>query len=58
MVESSTDQDSVVLERVFAAPISLVWKMWTDPESFKAWYGPTGATVPVERRVRQARGGA
>src|SRR5205823_6568762 len=24
-----------------------VWKMWTDPVSFKAWYGPAGATVPV-----------
>jgi uncharacterized protein YndB with AHSA1/START domain len=46
MVES-TYQDSVVLKRVFAAPIGLVWKMWTDPESFRAWYGPPGATVPV-----------
>jgi uncharacterized protein YndB with AHSA1/START domain len=36
-----------VLERLFDAPIELVWKMWTDPVSFKAWYGPTGATVPV-----------
>jgi uncharacterized protein YndB with AHSA1/START domain len=32
---------------VFAAPIDLVWKMWTDPASLKAWYGPAGATVPV-----------
>jgi uncharacterized protein YndB with AHSA1/START domain len=47
MVESSTYQDSVVLERVFDAPIDLVWKMWTDPDSFKAWYGPAGASVPV-----------
>ena len=47
MVDSSTYQDSVTLERVFDAPIDLVWKMWTDPDSFKAWYGPSGATVPV-----------
>jgi uncharacterized protein YndB with AHSA1/START domain len=47
MVDSSTYQESVVLERVFDAPIELVWKMWTDPASFKAWYGPAGATVPV-----------
>ena len=47
MVDSSTYQESVVLERVFDAPIDLVWKMWTDPVSFKAWYGPAGATVPV-----------
>src|SRR5437763_17071670 len=47
MVESSAQQDAVVLERVFDAPIDLIWKMWTDPVSFKAWYGPAGATVPV-----------
>jgi uncharacterized protein YndB with AHSA1/START domain len=47
VVDSSTYQESVVLERVFDAPIDLVWKMWTDPVSFKAWYGPAGATVPV-----------
>jgi uncharacterized protein YndB with AHSA1/START domain len=47
MVNSGTYQDSVVLERVFDAPIDLVWRMWTDPMSFKAWYGPAGATVPV-----------
>ena len=42
-------QDSVVIERSFVAPIALVWKMWTDPEHFKAWYGPQGATIPVAR---------
>jgi uncharacterized protein YndB with AHSA1/START domain len=47
MVDSSIYQESVVVERVFNAPIGLVWKMWTDPVSFRAWYGPAGATVPV-----------
>ena len=23
--------------------------MWTDPEHFKAWYGPEGSTIPVAR---------
>lgn len=39
--------DAVVIERTFDAPPHLVWQMWTDPEHFKAWYGPTGAGVPV-----------
>lgn len=47
MIDSSIYQEAVVVERVFDAPIDLVWKMWTDPVSFKAWYGPAGATVPV-----------
>jgi uncharacterized protein YndB with AHSA1/START domain len=32
--------------------------MWTEPEHFKAWYGPGGATVPVAKmdvRVGGAR---
>jgi uncharacterized protein YndB with AHSA1/START domain len=40
--------DAVVMERTFDAPVELVWRMWTDPEHFKAWYGPAGATVSVE----------
>lgn len=35
------------VERVFDAPIEMVWDMWTDPAKFKAWYGPMGMTVPV-----------
>jgi len=40
-------KDAIVIERVFDAPIDLIWAMWTDPEHFKAWYGPMGFTVPV-----------
>jgi uncharacterized protein YndB with AHSA1/START domain len=39
--------NSVVIERSFNAPIDLIWKMWSDPKHFKAWYGPQGATIPV-----------
>ena len=47
MTQDNDLQDSVVIERSFTAPIALLWKMWTDPEHFKAWYGPQGATIPV-----------
>jgi uncharacterized protein YndB with AHSA1/START domain len=39
--------DAVVIERTFDAPVDLVWQMWTDPDHFKAWYGPEGAAIPV-----------
>ena len=42
-----TATQSVTLERTLDAPIDLVWQMWTEAEHFAAWYGPTGATVPV-----------
>jgi len=40
-------QPSVVIERMVNAPIETVWKMWTEAEHFQAWYGPTGANIPV-----------
>jgi uncharacterized protein YndB with AHSA1/START domain len=49
MTDTSRSQDAVVIERSFDAPVELVWQMWTDPEHFKAWYGPDGATIPVAK---------
>ena len=43
-----TSTDAVRIERIVAAPIAVVWQMWTDPIHFAAWYGPGGATVIVE----------
>ena len=41
--------DAVEIARIIDAPLALVWQMWTDPEHFKAWYGPDGATIPVAK---------
>ena len=49
---------SLVIERTLGAPADLIWKMWTRPEHFSAWYGPTGASIPVAKmdvRVGGAR---
>lgn len=42
-----TGKDAVVIERIFDAPVELIWQMWVTPEHFKNWYGPTGFSVPV-----------
>jgi len=47
MTDNNGSHDQVVIERSFDAPVDLIWQMWTDPEHFKAWYGPNGATIPV-----------
>lgn len=39
--------DAVVVERIFEAPVDVIWQMWTNPDYFKQWYGPDGFTVPV-----------
>jgi len=38
---------SVTINRLFDAPIDLMWRVWTEPEHLKAWFGPTHFTIPV-----------
>lgn len=47
MNENTISKEAVVIERTLAANAELVWKMWTDPDHFKKWYGPKGFSVPV-----------
>jgi uncharacterized protein YndB with AHSA1/START domain len=47
MSDSTVSKDAVVIERIFDAPVDLIWQMWTDAGHFKKWYGPKGFTVPV-----------
>lgn len=35
-------EGAVEIRRVFAAPPSLVFKMWSDPEHMVRWHGPEG----------------
>ena len=41
-----TSTKDVQIERIFNAPIDLIWAMWTEPEHFASWYGPMGAKIP------------
>jgi uncharacterized protein YndB with AHSA1/START domain len=49
MTDNSDAKEAVVIERMLDAPVDLVWRMWTEPEHFAAWYGPDGAAIPVAR---------
>ena len=49
MTDTLGSRDAVVIERSFDAPVDAIWEMWTDPEHFKEWFGPTGATIPVAK---------
>ncbi len=40
---------SLTIVRVFDAPRETVWKMWTEPEYFKKWWGPKDFTCPVAK---------
>jgi len=47
MTENNEAIKSVVIERTLDASAELVWKMWTEADHFKAWYGPQGASIPT-----------
>lgn len=49
MTDRSSSLDAVTIERSFDAPVGLIWRMWTDPVHFAAWYGPDGATIPLAK---------
>lgn len=42
-----SDTKDVQIERIFEAPIDLIWAMWTEAEHFANWYGPMGAKIPT-----------
>ena len=49
MSKSSTQvaERELFIERIFNAPVELVWQAWTDPEQVKRWWGPQDFTAPV-----------
>ena len=47
MSNSTVSKDAIVIERIFNAPVDLIWQLWTQPAHFQNWYGPQGASVPV-----------
>lgn len=39
----------IEVTRIFNAPVEMVWKVWTDPELVKRWWGPKQYTSPVAK---------
>lgn len=44
---TESSERELVITRVFDAPRSLVFKVWTDPKHMAQWWGPHGFTNPV-----------
>lgn len=40
------DDRTFEIVREFDAPRELVWKAWTEPKNFAAWWGPKGFDTP------------
>jgi uncharacterized protein YndB with AHSA1/START domain len=37
----------IEVTRIFNAPVEMVWKVWTEPELVKRWWGPKHFTSPM-----------
>jgi uncharacterized protein YndB with AHSA1/START domain len=51
------EPSAITILRVFDAPIERVWREWTEPERFAAWFGGPDADVPPESVVMDVRAG-
>jgi uncharacterized protein YndB with AHSA1/START domain len=39
-------EPGLTIERIFEAPVGLVWQAWTRPEHLEKWHGPEGYSAP------------
>ena len=51
-----TATKDLVIERIFDAPLDLVWDLWTTGDGFQKWYGPQGFTIPTAEMDVQVGG--
>jgi uncharacterized protein YndB with AHSA1/START domain len=49
--------NEATVTRVFDAPRELVWRMFTEPEHFAAWFGTPPFTTPVSTVTMDVRPG-
>jgi uncharacterized protein YndB with AHSA1/START domain len=50
-------EPGISITRVFDAPREVVWKEWTEPERFAAWYGGHEAEIPLSTISMDVRPG-
>lgn len=53
---NSTKDRELRVSRLLDAPVELVWKVWTDPDHIKNWWGPNGFTNTITKMDVKAGG--
>ena len=57
VLTASSDAGGIHIVRVLDAPPELVFKCWTEPEHFAAWFGEHGSSMPVDTVTMDVRPG-
>ena len=57
VLTASSDATGIYIVRILDAPPELVFKCWTEPEHFAAWFGEHGSSMPVDTVTMDPRPG-
>ncbi len=44
------ETNELKLQRIYDAPVKLVWEAWTDPKQAAKWWGPRGFTITTHSK--------
>lgn len=44
-IKNSSEKQEVNIVKIFDAPLTMVWEVWTNPELLMKWYAPNGCTI-------------
>jgi uncharacterized protein YndB with AHSA1/START domain len=57
VISAAAEADGISIVRIFDAPREEVFRAWTEPEAFGAWFGEHGSSVPLEKLEMDVRPG-
>lgn len=49
-MSAKSKPNELYIERVFDAPVKMVWEAWTEPEQVAQWWGPRGFTITTDHK--------
>lgn len=58
LAKETLNKEQFVINRTFAAPLDVMFEMWTDPKHFSQWLAPTGFQMEFIRSDIKPGGGS
>lgn len=56
MTNAKSKPNEIYLERIYDAPVKMVWEAMADPEQAKHWWGPRGFTITTHKKELKVGG--
>lgn len=50
MVAKKSKPNELYIERIYDAPVKVVWDAWTDPKQVAKWWGPRGFSITTHSK--------